>query len=84
MADLKPCPHCGGPGRSLARLFKSDNGRCFVQSGCGQCGALGPAVELDGAVYGALEIIGSSTPAADAAWNCRKDIPFPSDLECLG
>jgi hypothetical protein len=84
MADLSSCPFCGGPASSGEGLSEHQ-GKYFIQTGCCECGALGPRVEVPTpetrpAHQGLQNMndwarnIRISTPAADAAWNCRKQL----------
>lgn len=79
---LLPCPFCGELASSGEALSEND-GRYYVQTGCSACGALGPRVEVQKPeprqlndslrqVNDWAKGIRISTPAADAAWNCRK------------
>lgn len=82
MADLLPCPFCGEPGSS-AEALSEKGGRYYTQTGCAGCGALGPIVEVPKpeprSLHENIQTVNDwarqiriSTPAADAAWNCRK------------
>lgn len=70
MSDLKACPHCGGAASS-GEALSVKGGRYYSQTGCADCGALGPRVEITGPAV--LAAVRNATPAADAAWNQRHD-----------
>ena len=70
VSELRECPFCGGGASSGQRHFMHGDLR-YVQTGCEDCGALGPRVEISPSLAGQPRGVRLATPAADAAWNVR-------------